>query len=265
MKPNLKAENLERFVLARGKALVCLSGGVDSSVLLAYCARVLGRANTAAFIGAARYMIFPEIVSAKKLCAGLGVEVFERSVELPEILGGNPPNRCYLCKRAIFKAARGVAAQIGAAAVFDGSNADDLAENRLGDAAKAELQIQSPFAECGFAKADIRALAETLGMPETARKPSATCLMTRFAAGRSVSQAELDFVASAEAFVKSLGFGVVRVRDCGGNFELELGAADMQNFTQQAASAVNSFFAAHNAKLAPVCAYRFGRMSAKET
>jgi uncharacterized protein (TIGR00268 family) len=146
--------------------VVCLSGGVDSCVLLALCVKNLGSENVKAFVGTARYMISSEIDCAKQLCSNLNVEAEFCDVGLVEITNVNPQNRCYLCKKNIFSLANAYAKSNGISFVLDGTNFDDLQQNRLGNIAKDELGIKSPFATAQINKAQIRKIAEQLGLPE---------------------------------------------------------------------------------------------------
>ena len=164
-----------------------MSGGLDSSTLLAFCVSVLGSENVLAIIGDASYMISDEIEYAKNLSVKLGVCVQEIDVGLDEILNGNPSDRCYLCKFNIFSKARIEAEKKGFKYLFDGSNTDDLVEKRLGDKAKLQLNIESPFVVCNINKQKVRNLATELGLHERVNRASATCLMTRFKMGRAVS------------------------------------------------------------------------------
>ncbi len=211
-KLNTKIQNLERVISAYGCVAICLSGGVDSCVLLKFCVEKLGAKNVLAVVGVSSYMISGEIDFAKKLCASLDVRVAEIDVFSEEIFNGNPPERCYICKRLIFSKAIEVARSFGISTVIDGTNFDDLREIRLGMCAKRELGIASPFADCQFCKSEIRQLARELSLPECAEKVSATCLMTRFPVGAKVSLEDLCIVEEIEALVKNLGFELVRAR-----------------------------------------------------
>ncbi len=219
---NTKIQSLERAVLSYDRVIVCLSGGVDSSVLLKFCAEILGAENVVAVIGTARYMLSGEINFAKELCEELNVRVVEIDVFAMEIMRANPPDRCYICKRKIFLGAMEVAKKLGISMVLDGTNFDDLSQIRQGMRAKSQLNIISPFADCGIGKAQIRALAREMAMFECSEKASATCLMTRFAVGASVSEDDLRVVEKVESFVKSLGFELVRARVRDGKIIIEV-------------------------------------------
>ncbi len=211
-KLNTKIQNLERAILAYGRVALCLSGGVDSGVLLKFCAEILGAENVLAVVGVSPYMISGEIDFAKKLCVSLGVRVVEIDVFSEEIFNGNPPERCYICKRMIFSKACEIARSFGILTVIDGTNFDDLRELRLGMRAKSESGVVSPFADCQLNKSEIRQLARELSLQEGAEKVSSTCLMTRFEVGAKVSLEDLRVVERVEALVKSLGFELVRAR-----------------------------------------------------
>ena len=57
----------------------------------------------------------------------------------------NPPNRCYLCKHALFEKIGAIAEKNEIAYVAEGSNMDDLGDYRPGLQAVAELGVKSPL------------------------------------------------------------------------------------------------------------------------
>jgi uncharacterized protein len=126
-------------------------------------------------------------------------------------MGDNPPDRCYLCKRALFTRLIAVAEEQGFAAVLDGSNVDDLTDYRPGLRALGELGVKSPFLECGIGKEDVRRLARALGLP-TWRKPTNTCLLTRIPFGRKITMETLQRIEEAERLLLDRGYDWVRVR-----------------------------------------------------
>lgn len=261
---NSKIRNFEALVRGFGRVAVCLSGGVDSSVLLAYCVRLLGSGNVLAVLGTARYMISSELDFARTVAARFGAECAVADVSVAEITDSNPVDRCYICKRAIFSTACSIAARRGIAAVLDGSNYDDLRESRLGMRAKDECGVRSPFMECGITKAEIRALAAEVGVGECAEKMSATCLMTRFECNRAVSDADLRRVAAVEDFLRGEGFALCRARDFGGAIEIQVVPEMVARLAEGAAarSRLDAFMAAEGIARFGVSkdGYKFGCM-----
>ena len=69
----------------------------------------------------------------------------------------------------------------------------------------------SPLVELNARKADIRALADALGLVN-AQRPAQPCLSSRIAYGVSVTPERLSRVGEAELFLKELGLTEVRVR-----------------------------------------------------
>lgn len=198
---------------ATGGAAVAFSGGVDSTLLLWAAKEALGDRCLAVTV---RSPFFParEAEEAAALCARLGVEqtVLELDTLAVPGVSENPPERCYLCKRAIMGAVRDCAGRRGFRQVLEGANADDLRDFRPGARAVKELGIRSPLLEAGLAKAEIRALSRELGLP-TADKPAMACLATRFAAGETVTPEGLRRVEAAEDLLRrSLGLTQFRVR-----------------------------------------------------
>ncbi len=215
-----------RPLRAGGGVAVAFSGGSDSAALLAALAhlrRSEGGFPLVALTADSPLQTRAEVAAAGRLAAALGVPwraVPFAPLGLPEV-AANAPGRCLACKRALFRALRAAAP---AAALLDGTNAEDLTRHRPGLAARAEAGVRSPLAECGLAKADCRALAAALGVPMNLLAPPAPCLATRFSYGTALTPAALDRVARAEALLRGLLPEIqgMRLRDHGDVARVEI-------------------------------------------
>ncbi len=213
-----KERQLENIIGAYDSALVAFSGGVDSTYLLYKTAQVLGSRVLAV---TAHSQLHPadEADAAEKLARSMGVGHLVAALDLlalPDV-EKNLPERCYSCKKHIFTKLKGIATERGYTAVFEGTNADDAADDRPGLRALEELGVQSPLREAGLTKDEIRLLSKSAGLA-TWLKPSAACLATRFPRGEQITSGGLSKVADAERFLRKLGLnGNLRVRVHGGN------------------------------------------------
>jgi uncharacterized protein len=145
----------------------------------------------------------------------------------------NPINRCYFCKAELFQRLDALARERGFAAIAYGENADDPAHLRPGSQAAAEFSIIAPLKLAGLTKADVRELSRELGLP-TADAPAQPCLSSRIPHGTPVTAEALALVERGEAFVRSLGFRVFRVRYLAGNeptARLQLAPAEMDGLS----------------------------------
>ncbi|MBD3179237.1 MAG: ATP-dependent sacrificial sulfur transferase LarE, partial [Candidatus Latescibacteria bacterium] len=133
----------------------------------------------------------------------------------------NPPDRCYFCKRNILGRITSFAHERGFEAVMEGSNAEDGNEHRPGLKAIGELGVASPLAEAGLSKKRIRELSREIGL-STWDRPDNTCLATRIRVGDSITREKLEMVEKAEDFMRSLGFGLCRVRHHGNIARIEV-------------------------------------------
>lgn len=197
-----------------GQAVIAFSGGTDSSLLLAFAAKT----RCAVTAVTAAHCAVPEAAlrDAADLCRALGVP---HRVLRPDPLGipqfrENAPDRCYHCKRAIFGEILAFAEKAGAA-VLDGTNADDSAQDRPGMRALAELGVRSPLREAGLTKAEIRALAKEMGL-RVWNLPASACLATRIPFGETVTEEKLRLIGRAESILHAQGFSHIRVRLHGG-------------------------------------------------
>lgn len=207
-----KYQNLKMLLASYDALAVAYSGGVDSSLLVYVAHEVLG-AKALALTAIAPLVSRQELVDAQRFCERYGIAQKCCQPDVMQIEGVrfNAPERCYVCKKAIFSELFKLAHGAGIEILADGSNVDDLDEYRPGKKALEELGVKSPLIEAGFTKHDIRALSQRLQLP-TWNKQSNACLATRFPYGTELTSEKLTMVEKAEHILAELGFSQVRVR-----------------------------------------------------
>lgn len=213
--------DLNAFFDGHPEVAVAFSGGVDSAYLLyaaSRCARRVG-----AYCVRSRFQPAFEYADAAAFASRLGVKLTTIELDVLSVPGvrENPPERCYLCKTAIFSAIRRAAGEDGFDVLLDGTNASDDVRDRPGMRALQELGVLSPLRLCGLHKQTIRSLAREAGIPLW-DKPAYACLATRIPHGEPLSEAKLAAAEQAEAFLFSLGFRDFRVRSQNGQARIQL-------------------------------------------
>jgi uncharacterized protein len=224
-----RLRQLEGIVAPWGSALVAFSGGVDSSLVLAICARALPRDRVLAVTSNNETYLPSELDLAREFAGSLGVEhlvVNTRELDNPDY-ASNPANRCYFCKSTLYSDLERIAGERGYACVVDGANADDEGDYRPGRKAAKELGVVSPLSVAGVGKEEVRELAHQLGLPSW-DKPALACLSSRFPYGQEITAEKLSQVARAEEFLREEGFRQVRVRHHGEIARLEVGPEEME-------------------------------------
>ncbi|MBC7293807.1 MAG: ATP-dependent sacrificial sulfur transferase LarE, partial [Thermoleophilia bacterium] len=197
----------------------------DSSVVLCLALQELGPNNVLAVTAHGDVHVAEELQSAKELAALLGARhqvISTRELEIPGF-AANPPERCYLCRSALYDKLLVLAADHSLAAVVDGVTADDSQDYRPGLRAGRERGVRSPLLEAGLRKQEIRSLAQRLGLPNWNR-PASPCLASRFPYGERLTRRNLERVAAGERELRSLGFSVVRMRHHGPLVRVEVSA-----------------------------------------
>ena len=209
---DLKVTRLRELLVDLENVVVCFSGGVDSSYLLAEAVGVLGPRAIA--LTAVSPSLAPEEGEAARALAHrlrakhILVETYE--LDDPRY-ATNPVNRCYFCKTEIYSKAVSEARQLGTTQVLDGFNVNDRGDYRPGRQAAREQGVRSPLDELGFTKDDIREAARQLSLPVW-DKPALACLSSRFPYGTPLTPERLTQVAACERTLRDLGFRICRVR-----------------------------------------------------
>ena len=153
-----------------------------------------------------------------------------RSVESLEMddprFVANPPDRCYYCKKELFRELKLIATAEGLRWIADGTNLDDTADFRPGRQAGQEEGLRSPLLEAGLTKQEIRQLSRDKGL-STWNRPASPCLASRIPYGTAVTPEILHKIAEGEKYLHSLGLHQLRLRHHGDIARLEVELAEM--------------------------------------
>ena len=207
-----KYDALCASIAGKGRVAVAFSGGVDSTLLLK-AATDATKGKVIALLAATPLQPEAETREAVNTAAAIGASLQVRNINpllWPEFVK-NPPDRCYHCKKAIYSDFKQFLNDQPDTVLMDGTNIDDLQEDRPGHRAINELGVATPLVEAQLDKTEIRTISRTLQLA-TWDKPTASCLATRIASGLAIDKKKLAVVARCEAHLHDLGAHDCRVR-----------------------------------------------------
>lgn len=222
-------ERLAGWFLQNGeRALVALSGGVDSAVVALAAKKALGN-NAVAITADYKTLAEEELESARQVAKEIGIRhmiIEYDELENPDFVK-NDGTRCYHCRIELGGHLAKEAEKLGIALMVDGTHVDDLSDYRPGIRALREHGVRSPLAELGIGKTPVRQMAKEHNLSVHDRSSNA-CLASRIPTGMEVTYEKLRRIESAEIAVKSI-FGVrqVRVRDHGEIARIEVGRDEL--------------------------------------
>ncbi len=208
-----KIETLKKILIDLKRVVIAYSGGRDSAFLLKAAIDTLGKDNVIAVTARSETYPYSEYKEAVKLAKSLSARHLTiRTNELNlNKFKSNPVNRCYYCKKELFRKLIKVRDKYKMDYVIDGTNLDDLKDIRYGSRAAAELGVRRPLLEAKMTKRDISRFSKMLKLA-TWDKPPLACLASRFPFNSPITKNGLERIDKAEYFMRQLGFSQIRVR-----------------------------------------------------
>jgi pyridinium-3,5-biscarboxylic acid mononucleotide sulfurtransferase len=207
-----RRDRLIETIRGYGRVAVAFSGGIDSTVVTQAAFEALGE-SAVAVTAVSESLAEGELEEAEELARKIGIR--HRIIHTEEFSNPayrrNNPDRCYFCKSELYERLESMLHELGADVIASGANLDDMGDYRPGLRAAFEHGVRHPLQECGFTKADVRALALAWGLP-TWDKPATPCLSSRIAYGEEVTPERSRMIDQAEQWLRHRGFHILRVR-----------------------------------------------------
>lgn len=224
-----KFSRLKKILGGMRSVVVAYSGGLDSTFLLKEAIDALGGENVIAVTARSETYPVSEYKESRRMARRLGAAHISIHTSELGIRGfkDNPVNRCYYCKRELFRKLDAIRKRRRMAYLLDGTNYDDLKDVRYGRLAAKELGVRSPLLEAKLTKDDIRRFSKKMGLA-TWSKPSFACLASRIPFNSQITATGLKRVGAAEDYLRRrLGFTQVRVRAHGETARIEVFPGDL--------------------------------------
>ncbi|MDP6832129.1 MAG: adenine nucleotide alpha hydrolase [Alphaproteobacteria bacterium] len=228
---------LHGVLAEQGGVAIAVSGGVDSMTLSSFAHR-LGAGDDVRMIHALSPAV-PRAATARVRALAKAenwrLDIIDAGEFADERYRANPVNRCFFCKTNLYQSLGAMTAGV----LLSGTNTDDLGDYRPGLEAAADNAVRHPYVEAGLAKADVRALAHQMGLPELAELPASPCLASRVETGLRIMPADMALIDGVENWLRrELQPDTVRCRLRSGGIVIELDAETLQALPRDRRAAV---------------------------
>lgn len=197
------------------KVLVALSGGVDSALVTLAARQALGKDKVLAITANYQTLANEELETAKKVAKE--IDVIHLLLEYNELdnpnFTKNDNLRCFHCRNELAINLIKLAKEKSITLIVDGTNLDDLDDDRPGMVALHSMGIKSPLLEIKLDKKEVRHFARINNL-SVHDKPSNSCLASRVPHGTEINSVKLKRIERCEIIIKKLSdVRQVRVRD----------------------------------------------------
>ncbi len=224
-----KIELLKNILLKYNKVLLAYSGGVDSSLLLKVAVDTLGNENIIAATAVSPTYTERELESSKNISKELNVKhVIIKTYEFNNkdfIM--NSKERCYFCKKELFKKLGEIKDKYKCDIIMDGANFDDLKDFRPGSKAEKEFHILTPLKDALFTKKEIREYSKKLGL-KTYNHPAIACLASRIPYDEKITDEKIKMIREGEEYLSKYNIKNFRIRTSNKTARIEVDRNDIK-------------------------------------
>lgn len=192
------------------RIVIAFSGGADST-LMAYIAKdVAKEVITVSFDNGLMPSNFSNNLKSIAKSIGINNILIEKKMLKNDNFNQNSQKRCFICRSIIYAKIKEIATENNISTIVDGTNVDDLFENRPGIMVNYEIGVISPFVMVGLGKDEVLKYLKEKNMNYL---KATTCLSTRIETGEKITKRRINMIRYGEDFLKSiLNTDALRVR-----------------------------------------------------